>query len=147
MSKLKLETEVFQVSIYCDIILNLIIKHKILSVNKLLVFSYLIKKERFIPNDIYNGNNTRDIIYKCISVLSGDYDEYCSSIPYIIKAIHLLNIKGQIGLENNQLYCLSEPEKSTDKPIYRESLFIEKAIEESRKLSEKQFMREVMNNV
>ncbi|ALP36059.1 hypothetical protein ASL14_07640 [Paenibacillus sp. IHB B 3084] len=147
MSKLKLEAEVFQVSIYCDIILNIIIKHKILSVNKVLMFSYLIKKDRLIPNNIYNGNNTQDIIYKCISVLSGDYVEYCNSIPYIIKAIHLLNIKGRIGLENNQLHCLSEPEKSTDKPVYGESLFIEKAIEESRKLSEKQFLREVMNNV
>src|SRR5690606_11343513 len=111
----------------------------------LLFFAYIIKKERYIPNKIYNGNNTQDILHKCISLISGDFVEYCNSIQFIIKAIHLLEKNGKIFFENNQLRCLEEGRKH--KVIYEENLFIEKAIESSKKISDKQFMREVIQNV
>lgn len=145
MRNLKLEAETIQVSIYCDIILQVLKKHKELSINKILVFSYLIKKDRFIPNNIYNGNNTQDIILKCLSLLSGDYVEYCNSIQFIIKAIHILKINALVILENNLLHSLTEV--NVGKVIYEESAFIEKAIEVSKRMTDKQFMKEVTHNV
>ncbi|MFP7335059.1 hypothetical protein SFC23_17065 [Shouchella clausii] len=145
MRSLKFEAEVVQISIYCNIIVTILIKHKELSVNKLLFFAYIIRKERYMPNKIYNGNNTQDTLYKCISLISGDFVEYCNSIEFILKAIHLLEKNRIIFFENNQLRCLEEGPKH--KVIYEENLFIEKAIEFSKKISDKQFMREVIQNV
>ena len=106
MRHLKFEAEVVQIGIYCNIILTILKKHTELSVNKALLFAYIIKKERFIPERIYSGNNTQDILHKCISLISGDFVEYCNSIEFIIKAIHLLEKNGKIHLENNQLRCV-----------------------------------------
>lgn len=145
MRSLKFEAESIQISIYCDIILAVLNKHMELSVNKMLFFAYIIKKDRFIPGKIYGGNNTQDILNKCISLISGDYVEYCNSVEFIIKAIHLLETTGKIQLENNRLRRLKE--KGVHKAIYEESLFIEKSIESSKKISDKQFMREVIHNV
>ena len=47
MQKLELEAEIIQVSIYMNIVLNILKKHGKLSVNKILLFSYLVKKEKF----------------------------------------------------------------------------------------------------
>lgn len=142
---LKFEAEVVQISIYCNIILTILKKHKELSINKALFFAYIIKKERYIPGTIYNGNNTQDILHKCISIISGDFVEYCNSIEFIIKAVHLLEKNGKIHLENNQLRCLEDVRMH--KGIYEENLFIEKAIESSKRISDKQFMREVIHSV
>lgn len=145
MRNLEIEAETIQVSIYCDIITRILKRHFELSLNKLLVFAYLIKKERLIPYKIYNGNNTQDIVCKCISLLAGDYGEYCNSIQFIIKAVHLLIIDEIIQLENNVLHCQSD--LKMEKPIYYENLFMEKAIEASKKMTDRQFLKEVMYNV
>ena len=47
MQKLELEAETIQISIYANIIMNILKKHGELSINKMLLFSYLIKKGRF----------------------------------------------------------------------------------------------------
>ncbi|MGG3926524.1 hypothetical protein ABET51_11055 [Metabacillus fastidiosus] len=145
MKKLKLEVETIQVSIYCEIIMQILIKHKELSVNKMLVFAYLIKKDRLIPRNIYNGNNTQDIIYKCISMLSGDYNEYCNSIEFILKAIHILNKNKLIFIENDVLHSISKT--TVERLVYEESMFLEKAIEASKRMTDKQFMKEVTHIV
>lgn len=145
MSQLKFEAESIQVSIYCEIIIKILEKHFELSVNKVLFFAYLIKKDRFIPGNIYNGNNSQDIINKCISFLAGDFFEYCNSLEFIIKSIHILKENGRISLENDILRIL--PEISTSKTIYKESMFIEKAIEVSKRMTDRQFMKEVTKNV
>ncbi|SDL24813.1 hypothetical protein [Natronincola ferrireducens] len=145
MRNLKLEIEAIQISIYCDIIIHILKKHKELSISKLLVFSYLIKKERFIPSKVYNGNNTQDIVCKCISLLAGDYDEYCNSIQYIIKAIHLLITDKVLQLRNNHLHCKTDIK--VKKTLYDENIFMEKAIEASKNMTDRQFLKEVMYNV
>lgn len=145
MSQLKLEAEAIQISIYCDIILNILQKHKNLSVNKILVFSYLIKKNRFISEDVYKGNNTQDIVYKCLSLLSGVYVEYCNNIQFILKAIHLLKSNNLILINGSTLY--SNNLIVQENIFYKESIFMDKAIESSKKISEIQFMKEVTNNV
>lgn len=145
MKKLKLEAETIQVSIYCDIIRQIIDKHNELSVNKILVFAYLIKKDRFIFRKIYNAKNTKDIIYKCISQLAGDYEDYCNNIEFILKSIHLLITNKLVILDNNIIR--NSPETSIDRAIYEESNFLEKAIEASKRMTDKQFMREVTHSV
>lgn len=145
MRNIELEAETIQISIYCDIIVQVLNRHKELSINKLLLFAYLIKKERRTLFKIYTGNNTQDIVYKCISLLAGEYYEYCNSIQYIIKSIHLLITDETIKLENNLLSC--QRDIKIGKVIYDENMFMEKAIEASRKMTDRQFLKEVMYNV
>ena len=142
MRNLQNEAEAIQISIYCEIIMQMLKKHKELSVIKMLVFSYLIKGQKFIPNSIYTA---QDLIYKGLSLLAGDYIGFCDSIGYIIKAIHLLIQKNLINLENNII--IEIPNEELGKSAYEESLFLEKVIEASKRMSDKQFMREVMYNV
>ncbi|HAZ36589.1 MAG TPA: hypothetical protein DDW58_03375 [Clostridiaceae bacterium] len=145
MRNLQNEAEAIQISIYCEIIMQMLKKHKELSVIKMLVFSYLIKGQKFIPNSIYTANTSQDLIYKGLSLLAGDYIGLCDSIGYIIKAIHLLIQKNLINLENNII--IEIPNEELGKSAYEESLFLEKVIEASKRMSDKQFMREVMYNV
>ncbi|WP_442603610.1 hypothetical protein [Paenibacillus sp. KN14-4R] len=148
MSKLKLEAESLQISIYCSIIMDILITHKELSVNKMLFFTYIVKKEKLLPGSIYNGNNTQDIIYKCLSYLTGDFHEYCNSIEFILKAIHILKVKGMIDLKNSIIRIdIQNETKLSGKRIYEESSFIRKAIDASKRISDTQFMREVVSNV
>ncbi|MCP3028767.1 hypothetical protein [Halobacillus sp. A5] len=145
MKALKLEAETIQVSVYSDIILEILYTHKELSINKILVFAYLIKKERFFPKKIYTAKNSQDIIYKCVSQISGDFEGYCNSIEYILKAIHLLNTKKIVVVRDNWISLCAH--KSVSETIYKESNFITKAIEASKCMTEKQFMKEVIHNV
>lgn len=145
MRNLELEVETIQISIYCDIVIQILKSHKELSINKLLVFAYLIKKERLMPYKVYNGNNTQDIVCKCISLLTGDYNEYCNSIQYIIKSLHLLITDEVVQLENNLLRC--QADIKVGKVIYDENMFMKKAIEASKKMTDRQFLKEVTYNV
>ena len=145
MQKLELEAEIIQVSMYMNIVLNILKKHGKLSVNKILLFSYLVKKEKFRLGKVYAANNTQDIVCKAISLLSGEYEEYCGNVRFILKAIHLLIIAQKIEL-NDSFLSLTD-EQSVEENIYQESPFLEKAIEESKTMSERQFMKEVTFNV
>lgn len=145
MQNLELESEVIQISMYMDIILNILKKHKELSISKTMLFSYLIKKEVFRFGRIYTAGNTQDIIYKAISLLSGEYEEYCENIKFVLKSIHLLKANNQVKI-NGCLLCLADDIKLKSN-IYLESPFIEKAIEASKRMTDRQFMREVMANV
>lgn len=71
MGNLKLQAEVLQLSSYCEVIKSIFNDNKELAVPKVLVYSYLIKT-KFRKNKIYNANNTKDVIYKSLSLLSGD---------------------------------------------------------------------------
>lgn len=145
MQDLELEAETIQISIYTNIVLNILKNHGELSVNKILLFSYLVKKEKFRLGKIYNANNTQDIVCKAISLLSGEYAEYCENIKFILKAIHLLIISKRIELNGYLLFWINGLE--VEKSLYQESPFIKKAIEESKKMPDRQFMKEVTSNV
>lgn len=145
MRNLKYESETIQISIYCDIIKQILKKHNELSVCKMLVFSYLIKNYNYAPKSVYNANSSQDLIYKGLSLLAGDYQGFCENIEYVIKAIHLLKSKELIGLENNIVSGIANVK--TGELIYKESTFIEKVIESSKRVTDKQFMKEVIYNV
>lgn len=145
MRNLKFESEAIQISIYCDIIKQIINKHKELSITKILVFSYLIKSDNCLLSNVYNANSSQDLIYKCLSLLAGKYYEFCESIEYIIKAIHLLKSNNVIYVDNGIIKTISP--FGNNKLVYHESGFLEKTIETSKRMSDKQFMKEVMYNV
>ena len=145
MQQLVIETEVIQISIYCNIIKNILKHHKDLSLNKIMVFAYLVKKEKFLYCKIYNGNNTQDLVSKATSLLAGEYVDYCNSSSYILKAIHLLLSNKQILIKDNLL--LYKTDTMAEKVIYEENQFLYNAIEASKKITERQFMKEVMINV
>ncbi|APQ77501.1 hypothetical protein CF060_13655 [Clostridium botulinum] len=145
MKSIQLEVESIQISIYCEIIINLLKKHNELSLIKSLVFAYLIRKGKFMPNKIYNANNTKDIVCKCISLLAGDYEEFCNSIQYIIKSIYLLIGMEIVSISDNLLVYTKNMKLS--KITYNEDSFMEKAVENSKNMTDRQFLKEVIQNV
>jgi len=145
MRNLKYESESIQISIYCNIIKQILKKHNELSLSKMLVFSYLIKNDNYLLNNVYNANSSQDLIYKGLSLLSGNYIGFCESIEYIVKAIHLLKVKDVILVENSIIKAISTMDSA--KLVYLESAFLEKTIEASKRMTDKQFMKEVIYNV
>lgn len=142
MKRIEKELEIILVSKYTEIILNILKMHKNLSVNKMLVFSYLMKKNNFYNCDIYSSRNTKDTVLKCISQLSGLYNDYCENLKYIISAMHLLIINDKISINCGDLNY-----RGIEKTNEKNKSFINKAIEGSRHYSDRQFLKEVVKNV
>lgn len=145
MRNLKEQTESIQLSIYCNIICQTLQLHKSMSLCKIVTFSYLIKQNRFLGGNIYTAKNTQDIIFKGISLLAGDFEGYCNSVPYILKALHLLISKGLVSVENDILTLTANDLKLDT--VYEENNFMKKVIEESKTMTDRQFMKEVTFNV
>lgn len=145
MRNIKEQTESIQLSIYCNIICQILLRHEKLSICKIVTFSYLIKQNRFLGGTIYTARNTQDVIFKGLSLLTGDFDGFCNSVPYILKALHLLISKGIIDFENDILN-LTTKQLQLDS-IYEENNFMKKVIEESKIMTDKQFMKEVIYNI
>ncbi|WP_152656258.1 hypothetical protein [Oceanobacillus sp. CFH 90083] len=108
MRNIRVQTESIQLSIYCNIICQTLQRHEKLSICKTVTFSYLIKQNRFLGGTIYTARNTQDIIYKGISLLAGDFDGFCKSVPYILKALHLLMSRGIVDSKNDILYLTTK---------------------------------------
>ena len=142
-NKQELKTEILLVSRYCEIIMQIISVHKQLSINKPILFAYLLKDKHNYLKAVYNGNNTTNVVIKAISLLSGKFNEYCLHIKYIIEAMHLLIANGDILLQKDILLYSDGTKKA--KPY--NDMFIKRAIEESSNFSDRQFLKEVMNNV
>lgn len=145
MIRLNDEIEALQISFFSEIILDILSRHEELSLIKVSLFAYLIKSNRSNIYRIYNGKTNNDLVYKAVSLLSGEYQTFCKSMPYILKAVHLLNSIQKISEENQTLkVCKSDINKIS---IFKENSFIDKAIEASKKMSDKQFAKEVINCV
>ena len=83
--------------------------------------------ERFIL-----PKNTQDLVCKAVSLISGEYMEYCENVKFILqKAVHLLFINSKVKMEGSLLYLSDESD--VKKSLYQESPFIENAIEVSKK--------------
>ncbi len=142
MDKIKLELEIILVAKYCEILKEILKHHKNLSLNKILVFSFLIKKRNFNNKDVYSAKNKHDLVLKSISLLAGAYDDYCREIKYIIEAIDLLIKNNKIFIEEGILCYVETGEK-----VKKNNSFINKAIEESKEYSDRQFLKEVIESV
>lgn len=139
------EVEIFQTSIYCNIITMLLKEHNSLSLNKLIVFSYLLKKESLIPHSVFRSTNKKDIVNKYLSLLSGDLNNLFYSYQYIIEAIHVL-LRNEV-IKLNGVFITKTNKLDIEKFVYKESDFTKKVIEKTKTMSDKQFMREVLSNV
>ena len=145
MRNIKEQAETIQLSIYCNIICQILRSHENLSLCKTITFSYLIKQNKFLGGTIYTANNTQDVVFKGISLLSGDFNGFCDSVSFILKAVHMLISKDIVVLENEILTLANVP--SEFNAVYEESNFMKKVIEESRTMTDRQFLKEVTYNV
>ena len=140
-----LKFEAYQIGVYCDTVYMILEKHTELSIVKLIFFAYAINKERFFGKRVYDAKNTKNIISKEISIVSGDFIGYANAVPYIIKAIHILSRANKIKIENNIAHLTETDNHYIE--CNRESKFVYNVIEESKKWSDRRFMREVLHNV
>lgn len=145
MGNLKLQAEILQLSNYCEIIKELFHVHKELTLPKILAYSYLIKKEKLENYKIYNANNSNDVIYKSLSLLSGDAS-FFHEIKFIIKAIDLLVKNNILHLEGDTIYMFKDYCEIVTSESKNNS-FLNKAVNESGKMSDKQFLKEVLTSV
>jgi len=140
---MKNEAEVIQLSIYCDIIMAIIKKKEKLSVNKLITFSYLLKKNNYYSNDVFRGNNTKGLVIKALSLLNGLRDDYFSNIAYAFTAIDLLVAARKVRVDDDMITICDKEFKSN----FAVGLFFERAIESSDLFTDRQFLKEVLSNV
>lgn len=112
---LDLQIEVIQISIYCDIVKNLLLKHRSISVIKIISFSFIIKKRQHLQGSVYKGNNKVDLVLKFLSQACGLFDELCEQMPYIFQAIDLLVKDGFCETHEGELVCsLTSQQKAVD---------------------------------
>lgn len=141
--KNEIDREIIISSSYCNIIKQIVCSHSGISINKLLVFAYIVKKNRFYEFDIYSGRDGNDLVFKAISQISGSFDDYCESVQFIVFAIHLLAINNVISFHAGHLFWPDAKAKVT----IGFSRFIDKTLDESGPLSDRQFLKEVISNV
>ena len=145
MNSLAKEAEAIQLSIYCDIVCQILFLHRSISVNKLLPIAYILKRYDLYKKT-YTTRDTNDLAYKLISFLNGRFSDYCKDIDIITKSLHLLILNGNIAFEDGILF-FQERKDSTKSLLYDENTFFYNAIEECRKMPEIQFLKEILQNV
>ena len=118
-------------------------KKEILSVTKLITFAYLLKKNNYYFEDVFKGNNTKGLVIKALSLLNGLRDDYFSNLIYAFTAIDLLVKSGKIT-ENDSEIILCDREYRNNFII---GLFFEKAINASDLYTDRQFLKEILDNV
>ncbi len=138
------EIEIRQISMYCEIIKVLLKEHNYLSISKICVFSFLLKRENVIDATIFNNNMTKNIVSTYLSLLLGEFDQFEKSLEYIFKALNILILNSVVKNQEGTLCLLKNFDESC---YYEEKNFTKRVIEESKKWSDKRFMREVLYNV
>lgn len=139
------EFEIQQLGIYCDTVYMIMKNHCDLSVMKAAFFAYAINKSRFFSHDVYNARHKADIVCKEVSVINGDFDGFIEILPYILKAIHILNCAHVIEVSDGFIHLGQESMNVVN--CNDESAFTKKAIEASKNWSEMRFIKEVLHNV
>lgn len=140
---LNLQIEAIQLSIYCDIVKNLLLKHRSMSIIKVISFSFIIKKRQYLQGSIYKGNNKTDLVLKFLSQASGLFDDMCEQMPYVFQTIDLLVKDGFCEAHEGELICTA---KNQQKAVDYDA-FTEAVIQESKSYSDRQFLREVISIV
>ncbi|MEI3254734.1 MAG: hypothetical protein V8R83_05450 [Candidatus Gastranaerophilaceae bacterium] len=142
MLTIEQESEILQISHYSEIIIQILYMHKALSLIKLITFAYIIKNGKY---DLYNSKNTKELTYRSISLLSGNYSDFINNIKPILKSINILVSNQRIELENSIVKLIHY--KSVLNQMYEKESFIYKAINDSKRMSDRQFLKEVITNV
>ena len=140
---LDLQIEATQISIYCDIIKNLLLKSRSMSIIKVLSISFIVKKRQYLKGSIYRGNNRTDLVLKLLSQASGLFDDMCDQMPYIFQAVDLLVKNGICEVHKGEIiYIAANHQKAVDYDVFTEA-----AIQESKSYTDRQFLREVISVV
>ncbi|MGI2329153.1 hypothetical protein [Planococcus sp. YIM B11945] len=142
MNKNSHELEIILLGTYCNIVLEILKNNKNLSVLKVMAFSYLTKKNKYMHSNVYNYSNKNDVVLKSLSMFSGLFDDYIDNTKYIIGAIHLLIKNKKIVEHEGELIYIE-----TNELFIQEKTFINLAIMESKKYSDEQFLKELVRNV
>lgn len=142
MITIEQESEILQISHYSEIIIQILCMHKVLSLIKLITFAYIIKNGKY---NLYSSNSSRELTYRSLSLLSGNYNDFVHNIKPILKSIHILISCKRIAMENSIVKLINY--KSVLNQIYEETSFIYKAINDSKRMSDRQFLKEVICNV
>ena len=142
MLTIEQESEILQISHYSEIIIQILYMHNVLSLIKLITFAYIIRNGRY---DLYNSNNSRELAYRSISLLSGNYCDFLNYINPNLKSIIILVSNKRIELKNSIVKLIHY--KSVLNQIYEKESFIYKAINDSKRMSDRQFLKEVITNV
>lgn len=137
------QIEIIQISIYCDIVRNLLSNARSISIAKIVPFSFVIKKRNYLHGSLYKGNNKSDLVLKFLSQASGLFDELCNQMPYIFEAIDLLVQDGFCEIHEDELICCNVNQQGTK----NYGMFTEAAIQESKEYSDRQFIKEVISIV
>ena len=140
---LNTQIEIVQISMYCDIIKNILIKHRSLSVIKILTFSFIIKKNKCLRLDCFSAKNKNDLVLKCLSQIAGRYDEFKEQLKFIFSALDILIKNNICSLHITEVIC-NIPE-ILDIEDY--GTFMSSAIEEGKQYTDRQFLREVISIV
>lgn len=141
-TKIELDSEILQISLYCEIIIQILSLHKQLSLIKLIVFSFIIKNKN---QCVYTSKDTNEITYKCLSILSGQFKSFLNDIPIIIKSVDILHKNNRISVKNSVVIPVHITFATNQ--IYDTNDFFYKAISESKYIPDKHFLKEVINNV
>jgi hypothetical protein len=132
------EREIIIVSFYTDLIQNILKEHEKLSVLKILVFSFLMKKQK-LTLKIYNSNNKNNVMLKLLSQLSGEFMHFINDLEFLFKSIDILVKSNKIEHFDGILKIKDFEYELKDKKD-----LVYKAINESKYYSNEQFMREVL---
>ena len=143
MKQTSIDAEVMQLSVYCDIVVGILKSIEELSINKVMVFAYILKKNRFYKKKVFTANSKVNIVIKALTLLNGLRDDYFYNIEYIVKAIDILVKKEIITVKDDNLLLKDKLYVSKiDIPV-----FFKHVIEESESFTDRQFLKEVLDNV
>ena len=144
MMRINVDAEVIQLSVYCDIIISILKYIEKMSINKQMVFAYILKKNRFYKGKVFTANSKVNIVIKALTLLNGLRDDYFYNIEFIIKAMDILVQKQIVVVGENSLLILNDKLylSKTDIP-----LFFCHVLDESGNYTDRQFLKEVLDNV
>ena len=144
MMQTNVDAEVIQLSAYCDIIIGILKYIEEMSINKVMVFAYILKKNRFYKCKVFTANSKINIVIKALTLLNGLRDDYFYNIEYIVKAIDILAQKEIVVVEENGLLILKDKSYQSKMDI---PLFFRHVLDENGNFTDRQFLKEVLENV
>lgn len=142
-NNLDLQIEVVQVSIYYELIRRILVKYRCISIVKVAVISFIIKKREFLQGSVYSAKHTNDVVLKFLSQANGLFDELCDQLKYAFEAIDILVANGDCEVHEGEL--IYNP--SIHLRVKGFDAFTESAIHQSINYTDRQFLKEVISVV
>ena len=139
------EYEAIQIGVYIDAVYTILKEHKDMSLIQLSFYTYILNKTRFFLEEIYTARVKNNIVIRAISVISGDFEGFSNAMPYILKALHIMNESKIVSIEGQIVHLIDKQFKNVK--CFKISNFENKAINASKGWSDKRFIKEVLHNV